>query len=318
MRRAIPFAVVAGVLLSIAATGEAQVTVAQHTGFRGTSASFGVGSYNMASMQARGILNDWISSVRVAPGFSVTLFADDNFGGASIVKTADDSSLVNDGWNDRASSMRVTSGPGNGGPGTVVYTQNGHTLTLVTRGGNVTQATKDRIVQTFFSGYVQQRARFNTSAPSSVTLTIDPNYGGVAATSGARVTCSASFLAAHPWDADGCGTHEFMHVAQAYTSGNNPGWAVEGLADYARFRYGLYNSQAGWSLPAFSSSQHYTNAYRVTARFFVWLENRVRSTILLELDDAMKSGSYSPSFWTFRTGFTVDQLWAQYSANPTL
>jgi hypothetical protein len=300
-----------------AAQSEAQVTVYQHTNFGGTSGAFGVGEYRLSALQARGVANDWISSVRVASGHTVTFFANDNFGGATLVKTADDSTLVNDDWNDRVSSMRVTTGSG-GGPGTVVYTRNGHTLTLVDKGGNVTQATKDRIVETFFAGYVAERARFNTGAPASVTLTIDPAYTGVAATSGARVTCSAAFLVSHPFDADGCGTHEFMHVAQAYTQGNNPGWAVEGLADYARFKYGLYNAQTGWALPAFSPSQHYTNAYRVTARFFVWLENRVRPTLPDELDDAMKSGTYSPSFWTFRTGFTVDQLWAQYSANPTL
>lgn len=140
----------------------------------------------------------------------------------------------------------------------------------------------------------------------------------VAPPNGGRVTCSAAWLVGHPYDADGCGTHEFMHVVQSYTASGNPGWAVEGLADYARYKYGLFNSQAGWSLPAYSSSQHYTNGYRVTARFFVWLENKVRSTILLELDDAMKAGTYSSSFWTARTGRTVDQLWAQYGTNPAL
>jgi hypothetical protein len=109
-----------------------------------------------------------------------------------------------------------------------------------------------------------------------------------------------------------------MHVVQGYNSASNPGWAVEGLADYARYKYGLFNAQEGWALPAYSSSQHYTNAYRVTARFFVWLELRVRATILDELDDVMKAGTYTPDFWVQRTGLTVDQLWANYGANPAL
>jgi hypothetical protein len=299
-----------------ATRSQAQVTVYQHVDFAGASGSFGVGDYDRAALVARGVANDWISSVRVSSGFTVTFFADNNFSGATLARTADDSTLVDDGWNDRVSSMRVTGG--GSGPGTVVFTRNGHTLTLVDKGGNVTPATKDRIVQTFFAGYVAERARFNTTAPTSVMLTIDPAFSGVAATSGQRVTCSASFLVSHPFDADGCGTHEFMHVAQSYTRGNNPGWAVEGLADYARFKFGLFNRETGWALPAFSPSQHYTNAYRVTARFFVWLENHVRPTIVDELDDEMKAGTYSPSFWTFRTGFTVDQLWAQYGMNPAL
>jgi hypothetical protein len=204
------------------------------------------------------------------------------------------------------------------GPCTTTYTRNGLTLTLVDNSSNCPPAAKDRVAQTFFSGYAQERARFNTAAPASVRLTIDPNYTGVAFTAGQAVTCASNWLAAHPWDADGCGTHEFMHVTQGYNSPSNPGWAVEGLADYARYRYGLFNAQEGWALPAYSSSQHYTNAYRVTARFFVWLENRVRATILTELDDVMKAGTYTPDFWVQRTGFTVDQLWQQYGANPAL
>jgi hypothetical protein len=53
-------------------------------------------------------------------------------------------------------------------------------------------------------------------------------------------------------------------------------------------------------------------------RFFVWLETHIRSTILDELDDSMKSGTYSSSFWTAKTGKTVDQLWSQYTVNPAL
>ena len=101
-------------------------------------------------------------------------------------------------------------------------------------------------------------------------------------------------------------------------SGSNPGWAVEGMADYARYKYGMFNAQEGWSMPAYSSSQKYTDAYRVTARFFVWLELHVRATIVDELDDVMKSGTYTANFWVNQTGSTVDQLWAEYGQNPAL
>jgi hypothetical protein len=307
------FVLFTGLFLS-GASARAQVTVYQHTSYGGTAAALAVGDYNLASLSSRGVANDSVSSVAVTSGYKVTFYEHDNFGGASITKTANDPSLVDDGWNDRASSLRVATNTS----GTVVYNQNGYTLTLVDKGGNVPQATKDRVVQAYFSAYPQERTRFNTGASTSVTLTIDPAYTGVAFTAGGRVTCSAAWLVGHPYDADGCGTHEFMHVTQSYTAGGNPGWAVEGLADYARHRYGIYNVQAGWALPAYSSSQHYTNSYRVTARFFVWLENKVRSTILTELDDVMKAGTYSSSFWTSRTGRTVDQLWTQYGTNPTL
>ena len=58
---------------------------------------------------------------------------------------------------------------------------------------------------------------------------------------------------------------------------------TEGLADYARYKYGVNNAAAGWSLPNYASGQSYTNAYAVTARFLVWLELRVRSTLRVQV-----------------------------------
>jgi hypothetical protein len=77
--------------------------------FTGSAAGLPVGDYNLAAMNARGILNDDISSIKVTSGYKVTLYEHDNFTGASIVLTADNSCLVGAGWNDRTSSMRVAS-----------------------------------------------------------------------------------------------------------------------------------------------------------------------------------------------------------------
>jgi hypothetical protein len=108
-----------------------------------------------------------------------------------------------------------------------------------------------------------------------------------------------------------------MHIIQAYTGGT-PGWLTEGIADLVRYRYGVNNSAAGWSLPAYSSSQSYTNAYRVTARFLAWLENHVSSTIVTNLNTALRNHTYTANTWVTLTGKTVDQLWADYGANPAL
>jgi len=67
------------------------------------------GSYTLAQLQAKGILNDDISSLRVQSGYKVTLYWDDNFTGATLLKTADDDCLVNDSWNDKATSVVVAS-----------------------------------------------------------------------------------------------------------------------------------------------------------------------------------------------------------------
>lgn len=82
--------------------------------YGGYAVSVPVGDYTLSAMTSRGILNDDISSLRVNSGYRVTLYEHDNFTGASIVVTADNSCLVGAGWNDRASSMRVSTNTTNG------------------------------------------------------------------------------------------------------------------------------------------------------------------------------------------------------------
>jgi hypothetical protein len=59
-------------------------------------------------MNARGILNDDISSITVNSGYQMILYENDNFSGASLAITASNSCLVGAGWNDRTSSLRVS------------------------------------------------------------------------------------------------------------------------------------------------------------------------------------------------------------------
>jgi hypothetical protein len=83
------------------------VSLRQHCDYSGWTASFGIGNYNLAAINAAGGLNDDASSIRVPAGLRVTLYEHDNFTGASLVRTADDNCFVNEGWNDRISSLRV-------------------------------------------------------------------------------------------------------------------------------------------------------------------------------------------------------------------
>jgi hypothetical protein len=201
--------------------------------------------------------------------------------------------------------------------GTVIYSSNGYTLTVQNKDATFDDNERARLVNTFFTVYPQELNRFNTGATKSVKFIIDPAYTGVAATGGGVTTLSSTWFHNNPEDIDVV-THEVMHIVQAYTGGNPPGWLVEGIADYARYIYGVNNAAAGWSLPAWSSSQSYTDAYRVTARFLRWLQLHKRSTIVDDLDKACRNRTYTANTWVSLTGETVDQLWADYSANPTL
>ncbi|WP_046242895.1 Ig-like domain-containing protein [Hymenobacter terrenus] len=66
-----------------------------------------IGSYSQVYLQALGLNDNVLSSLRVASGYEVELFAEDDYKGASIVLSGNTSCLGANGWNDRASSLKV-------------------------------------------------------------------------------------------------------------------------------------------------------------------------------------------------------------------
>jgi hypothetical protein len=85
-------------------------TVYQHCSYGGYAIPLPVGTYTLANLLSRGMLKDNdISSLRVTSGYRVILYDGDNATGATLTKTADDDCLVNDSFNDRATSVRVES-----------------------------------------------------------------------------------------------------------------------------------------------------------------------------------------------------------------
>lgn len=83
-------------------------TVYKDCNYGGYAIGLPAGSYTTAQLQSRGILNNDISSVRVQPGYQIRLYQNDNFSGTSVLKTGDDGCLVDDGFNDQASSVVVS------------------------------------------------------------------------------------------------------------------------------------------------------------------------------------------------------------------
>jgi hypothetical protein len=204
----------------------------------------------------------------------------------------------------------------NEAPGADTIIREGYTLVFYNLHPGFDTSTRRRLINAFFQVYPIQVNRFNANAAREVILTIDPTYKGVAETSGNRIRISSRWLKDYPEDIDVL-THETMHVVQSYTH-PVPGWLTEGIADYARYMYGINNHNGNWLLPDFRADQHYTNAYRVTARFFIWLEKNKLNGIMDSLDKAARAGEYTPQTWTKLTGKTVDELWQEYSQHPQL
>ena len=99
----------------------------------------------------------------------------------------------------------------------------------------------------------------------------------------ATITINPAWLHTHPGDID-LVTHEAMHIVQGYPGYGDarvPGWLVEGIADYARDRYGMDNAAAGWVLPGkVEKGQNFDSGYRVTGAFLKWAEAEYPGLVL--------------------------------------
>jgi beta-glucanase (GH16 family) len=84
------------------------VIVYKDCNYTGTAVALTTGSYTLAQLKAKGILDDDVSSLKVQSGYKATLYWDDNFTGTTLVKTADDACLVDDGWNDKVTSLVIS------------------------------------------------------------------------------------------------------------------------------------------------------------------------------------------------------------------
>ncbi|HTJ52351.1 MAG TPA: carbohydrate-binding protein, partial [Cyclobacteriaceae bacterium] len=82
-------------------------TMYKDCNYSGTAVGLQTGNYTLSQLNALGILNDDISSLKVTSGYKVTLYENDNFTGATLDVTADNSCLVASGWNDRTTSIKV-------------------------------------------------------------------------------------------------------------------------------------------------------------------------------------------------------------------
>jgi hypothetical protein len=94
---------------SIPVASNGVATFYKDCNYGGTAVVLPAGDYTLSALNARGILNDDISSLRVNGGYEAVLYENDNYGGATLTVTGDNSCLVGNGWNDRASSIRLRS-----------------------------------------------------------------------------------------------------------------------------------------------------------------------------------------------------------------
>lgn len=221
-----------------------------------------------------------------------------------VVKTT----VAQSGWNhiDRENAISKDS-----------ITRNGFTLIFINNSPSFDSTTGQRLEDVFFTVYPKEAKLYNKNTLKKVFFIMDTAYKGVAAASSGIVRFNPKWFETHPKDIDVV-THEVMHIVQAYPNGAGPGWLTEGIADYVRYTLGVDNDGAGWSLPEFKATQAYTNSYRITARFLVWVQKQHGKKIVQKLDAALRSKTYSADMWKDLSGKNLDELWSEYALSPAI
>lgn len=195
--------------------------------------------------------------------------------------------------------------------------RNGYTLVFINKYPTFPDSTKAKMIDAFFKVYPREATIYNPLSPRQVTFVVDPEYTGVAASADSLTRFNPKWYEQNPDDIDVV-THEVMHIVQAYKNHSLPSWITEGIADFVRYTLGVDNASANWSLTPFNATQSYTNSYRITARFFVWIVNKYDKDFVKKLDAAMRGNTYNSAFWEKITGKSLDELWSQYAANPAI
>ena len=146
-------------------------------------------------------------------------------------------------------------------------------------------------------------------APRSVVKLYFENMDGVAHAIGGEIHISNKWVTKQAPDDYGMVVHELFHIVQAFNGGGE-GWLTEGMADYVRHR--LFEPQV--PAPRIDPDKaKYTDAYKTTATFLEWLEDKKKPGIVLALNAASRAKRNVREVFVKEAGADVDQLWKEFT-----
>jgi hypothetical protein len=145
--------------------------------------------------------------------------------------------------------------------------------------------------------------------PTVVTMALKKDYKGVAAAGGGKITGSVSYFKGKPNDI-GAMVHETVHIVQQYRVKGNPGWLVEGIADYIRF----FKYEPG-KIGKLKQNPNYNDSYRTTAAFLAFVTDKYDKELVRKLNKRMREGEYREEIWKEITGKMVKELNEEWRAS---
>lgn len=197
------------------------------------------------------------------------------------------------------------------------YTSGGYELILYCRDKEpIDEKLAVAIQDAYFKKYPQMLEDYGTCTEKTVTIYLEEaiENGVPAYTRGTEIHCLQSYLEENEENIDVL-VHELFHVVQNGYPNSSSNELVpvltEGLADYARAKYGDYPNGV-WSLPDYSKEQSYMDSFGVTAAFLVWLSDHFDSSITVKLNAVLHSDQYTDLFWNETTDYSIDELWEMY------
>jgi hypothetical protein len=176
------------------------------------------------------------------------------------------------------------------------------------------------VVKEWYPKLVQLLPSEGYQAPTRVSIIFNRS-GGVAATGGTRVTCSAAWFRQNlKGEAVGAVVHELVHVVQQYGraprgSTRPPGWLTEGIADYVRwFRYEPQTRGAEITARNVARAR-YDASYRITGNFLNAVSQKYDTNFVTKVNAAIREGKYSDDLWKKLTGKTAPELGDEWKKN---
>ena len=132
-------------------------------------------------------------------------------------------------------------------------------------------------------------------------------HNGIAATGGNRIMINADYVTGHKDDMSMV-AHERARVVQAIAQAIR---ATSGsIADHIRLSH--YEPKA--RRPRIGpTAPKYTDAYKTTAIFLEWSENKYDKELVKKLNASMRKGEYKEELFKTYTGKTVDELWKEFA-----